>query len=266
MLFPSNINNKLLCSFFVIAIFFLAKSSWLYNIIKDIESIAELFYLARLTIYYVVAWLLPIAVFLAIATRGNLLSSLKTLGLTNRFLQAIVFVLFTTLPMFVGSYITADLNENIELTSIFSKAIYPGLMEEILYRGFLFGILFRYVKWGFIPSVLISSLLFASFHLYQSSDFGASVGIFAITLMGAAWFAWLYIEWESLWVPIWLHILMNLSWYIFVVSDTALGDVWANVFRGLTIALTVIITIRYRKRLGSFRVKRKNLLIRQLVQ
>ncbi len=62
---------------------------------------------------------------------------------------------------------------------------------------------------------------------------------------GAAWFAWLYVEWRNnLWLPIGLHILMNLYWALFDIESNALGGVWANVFRGLTIALSIIYTLR----------------------
>jgi len=71
------------------------------------------------------------------------------------------------------------------------------------------------------------------------------------TFLGAILFAWVYIEWNSnLWVAIFLHLFMNLSWMLFSVSENALGDNYANVFRVLTIALTIIGTIAYKRRQG----------------
>lgn len=51
-------------------------------------------------------------------------------------------------------------------------------------------------------------------------------------------------------MPVFLHFQMNLSWTLFDVSDNALGGVIANVFRAVTIALTIFITIRHHKAKG----------------
>ena len=83
-----------------------------------------------------------------------------------------------------------------------------------------------------------------------------------VTLMGGLWFAWLYIEWrENLWVPIWLHILMNFAWGLFDVSDNAMGGMGANVFRIMTIVITIVVTSRFNRKHDRFRINRKNLLI-----
>lgn len=69
-----------------------------------------------------------------------------------------------------------------------------------------------------------------------------------VTFFGAVFFAWLYVEWNyNLWVPILTHTLMNLSWNLFEVDNSALGDVKANLFRGLTILTAIIFTIVYKK-------------------
>jgi len=64
--------------------------------------------------------------------------------------------------------------------------------------------------------------------------------------MGALWFAWLYVEWEeNLWLVIFLHTLMNLYWHVFDNSDSdALGGREANIFRAITITITVFATFR----------------------
>ena len=124
----------------------------------------------------------------------------------------------------------------------------------------MFGILFRKVGWGFIPASIFGAVIFGLGHLYQGSTPAETLGIFFVTSMGALWFAWLFIEWnENLWIPIFLHILMNLSWTLFDVGGNALGDFYTNFFRIITIAVTVVATIAYNKRKDRFRVNRKNL-------
>jgi hypothetical protein len=65
-------------------------------------------------------------------------------------------------------------------------------------------------------------------------------------------------------VPICLHVLMNLSWSLFDVSGSAIGGPMANLFRIITIALTVVITINNGKKQG-FKVNKKNLFLHSKV-
>ncbi|MEX1191034.1 MAG: CPBP family intramembrane glutamic endopeptidase [Brumimicrobium sp.] len=150
---------------------------------------------------------------------------------------------------------------NLSALNLADKTFFAGFMEEFLFRGFLFGLLFRKLCRGFIPATLIGAVIFGFAHIYQGSSLLESTGIFLVTSIGAVWFAWLYIEWNnSLWVPIFLHILMNLSWALFDVSENAMGGLYVNIFRVITIALTVIITIRYNWVKG-FSVNKGNLLL-----
>ena len=167
--------------------------------------------------------------------------------------------------MLVSSAIIGRISENLNLGDLLHKTVFAGFMEEFLFRGFLFGILFRKLKWGFIPASVLGSVIFGLAHIYQGYSFLGTLGIFFITFMGAAWFSWLFIEWnENLWVPIFLHILMNLSWILFEVSNNALGGIYTNIFRVVTIALTVIATVIYNKRKDRFRINRKNLITNRI--
>lgn len=70
-----------------------------------------------------------------------------------------------------------------------------------------------------------------------------------VTFSGGVFFACLFVEWNyNLWVVIFTHTLMNLSWSLFDVDTTALGDVKANIFRGLSILTAILFTIFYKKR------------------
>ena len=173
---------------------------------------------------------------------------LESLGLKKSIGMGFVFALLCTLPMFIGYGILFDLNTELSINTILIGVVAAGFFEELFFRGFLFGQLFRNTTLGFIPSVLFGALFFGSLHLYQSTDMVELTGIFLITFLGGILFAWTYVEWNySLWVPIFLHMLMNLAWELFSVSTNALGDVYANVFRILTIALIIILTILYKK-------------------
>jgi len=165
-------------------------------------------------------------------------------------------------PMFLGGVLFFKLNTELNIQNIIAGSFIIGFIEELYYRGFLFGQFFKNTVLGFIPSILLGAVLFASGHLYQSQDFSELVGIFMVTFMGAVLFAWLYIEWkENLWVPIFLHALMNLSWHLFEMDETALGGVLPNFFRGLTIAFAIVFTIFYKKKRGEgLAINKMNLL------
>lgn len=185
----------------------------------------------------------------------------KEIGMNKGFLTGLIFSIVTVLPMFLSSAIIGQINENLKIGTLIHKTIIAGTMEEYLFRGFLFGILFRKLRWGFIPASILGALIFGLGHIYQGATLIETVGVFAITSIGAVWFSWLYIEWnENLWVPIFLHVLMNLSWILFEISGNALGGIYANLFRAITIALTIIITIRYHKNRG-LKINRKNLIM-----
>jgi hypothetical protein len=150
--------------------------------------------------------------------------------------------------MFIGGLLFFKFSQNIRIENLIAGTIVAGFMEELYFRGFLFGQLFRNTNWGFIPSILFGALIFAFGHLYQSQNIGELVGIFMITFSGAVFFAWLYVEWNyNLWVPILTHSFMNLSWSLFEIDHSALGDIKANIFRGLTILIAIVFTILYKR-------------------
>ena len=178
-------------------------------------------------------------------------SFLSSLGLDKSIGKGMLVSLIFTLPMFLGFAIVFEPSTEVSVSKILTGVLAAAFFEELYFRGFLFGQLFRFTKIGFIPSIIIGAIIFASAHLYQSQEFWTLVGVFLITFMGAVLFAWIYVEWNyNLWVPIFLHLFMNLSWMLFSVSDNALGGTYANVFRVVTIALAIIGTLVYKRRNG----------------
>jgi membrane protease YdiL (CAAX protease family) len=173
-------------------------------------------------------------------------------------------ILFTS-PMFIGGLLFFGFNPNIDIQNLIAGTIVAGFMEELYYRGFLFGQLFRNTNFGFIPSIFVGAFIFAFGHLYQSQNLSELIGVFMVTFSGAVFFAWLYSEWNyNLWVPILTHTLMNLSWWLFDMDHSALGDLKANIFRGLTILIAIIFTIFYkRKRNEKLTINRQTLLLKR---
>lgn len=193
---------------------------------------------------------------------------LRCLGLQAHAGKAFLWALLFALPLFAGGLLFYTFYTPISIPNLVAGTIFAGFFEELYFRGFLFGQVFRNTKLGFIPAIFIGALVFASGHLYQSQDPGKLVGIFITTFMGAVFFAWLFVEWNyNLWIPIFLHTLMNLAWKIFDISDNALGSVTANVFRGLTIATAIMATILYKRKKGRrMTINRHTLFVKQTAE
>lgn len=174
------------------------------------------------------------------------------LGISNGITSGFGLGMLFTLPMFLGGLIFFDFSPSSNAQTVFARSMVAGFMEELYFRGFLFGLIFRYTRFGFIPSIFFGAIIFALGHLYQSTDPIALLGIFGITFAGAIFFAWLYVEWKfNLWVPIFTHALMNLSWHLFSFDTTALGSWLPNILRGLTIFLAIYLTLKLKRHKGE---------------
>jgi hypothetical protein len=170
-------------------------------------------------------------------------------GLATRAGAGICIGLLGALPMLLGAGLLAGFQFTFDAGSIFYGCFMAAVGEEILYRGFLFGQLYRHAGWGFVAAGLANALIFGAGHLYQGHDLASWLGVYAVTFMGGLWFSWLYVEYGyNLWVPLSYHFFMNLSWSIFDVSDGALGSLAPNLFRAATIALSIVMVVRYKRR------------------
>jgi len=195
-------------------------------------------------------FLLPLGLGAALFGRSQALASL---GLDRPILTALAVGLAATLILPLGYAATAPFSPPDQpLQTALRSAILPGIAEEVLFRAFLFGFLFRFAGWGFLPAALVGAALFGAGHLYQAKGVADSAAVFAITALGAIWFAWLYVEWGfNIWVPAAFHVLMNFYWDWFAISDTAIGSITANALRLGVILLSVAVTIIAARRRGG---------------
>jgi len=145
--------------------------------------------------------------------------------------------------MLLAFAVTSSINAKMSVLSVGVGCFVAPFAEEMLFRGYMFGQLYRRARWGFWLSALIPSALFALGHAYQAGGLWELTGIFAVTGVGSLLGCWIYMWWQfNLWVVFWLHCLMNLWWEVFGVADTALGGWIANGARLLTIAIAILLT------------------------
>lgn len=193
---------------------------------------------------------LPIVVVLLLLHRPK--DFFHHLGLDGNFIKGMVFALISTLPLFVAFPVIGEFNGELTVDKLIRSTVVAAFFEEVIFRGFIFGQLFRYCKLGFWWSVLIPSLLFGTLHLYQGNDLLSSLAAFGVTFLGGIYFSWVYVKWDfNLWFPVGLHFFMNLSWLLFTVegNSVAAGGVVSNVFRILSVVVAIVLTNVYlRKR------------------
>lgn len=70
-------------------------------------------------------------------------------------------------------------------------------------------------------------------------------GLFFLTGSGGAIFAWLVHRWQNLWIPVMLHICMNLWWELFSVAKSAIGGWFPFALQTLTMLLAVLVTFYF---------------------
>ncbi|MGB9428393.1 MAG: CPBP family intramembrane glutamic endopeptidase [Gammaproteobacteria bacterium] len=205
---------------------------------------SQLLFATLYTTQQVVAWVVCTLAIMFLFRR-SLLQALCELGLKGNFKTGWLVGFFSGLPMLIIFSVIGHATLTVDvLLQVVVFGFVSGFAEEILFRGFAFGLLYRRVRMGFWLSIILPTVFFAIGHLYEVHGIGDSVGILIITGLGSLWFAWLYVTWEyNLWVPIAMHALMNSWWTVFSAGNSALGNTDANIARMLTILLSIVLTL-----------------------
>jgi uncharacterized protein len=257
----SKTKRQLLALTVILTVFVLQVFSERINILLGIGKTDTNFYWS--IVGQILKYIIPTIIVLSIFHKPN--DILGELGLNKDFLKGLQYAFLFTLPMLIGYFLLGYYNTEQTLIENILKALKDGFREEIYFRAFLFGQLFRQVKLGFLPAVIINGLIFGILHIYQAHSIVESIGVFAITFVGAIWFAWLFIEWtENLWLPIFMHFFMNLYWHLFSTENSAMGGLMLNLPRILTIALSIYFTIKIIRKTGLFKINKTNLISQKI--
>lgn len=176
------------------------------------------------------------------------------LGLSSNALKGFGIAILCVLPLYVLFPLFGGLRTGVTFDVFYDRCILAGFREELVFRAFMFGLLFRYVKTGFFWAVILPAIYFGSVHLYQGDDALSALAAFGVTFIGALYFSWMYVEWDfNIWVPMGLHVLMNAAWSIFAVEGTevAAGGLISNIVRIISIVLAIAITVWHHRRRGG---------------
>ncbi|GAB6194962.1 hypothetical protein PAGU2595_002610 [Lysobacter xanthus] len=195
----------------------------------------------------------PLAVAALLLGRRRALSALALTAPPGR---AFAFAFASSAIVLAGIAATSTLAPADRMAlDLVRTALLPGIAEELLFRAFLFGFLYRYANWGFLPAALLSALVFGVEHLYQGGDATEALGIALLTGVGGLWWSWLLVEWRwNLWLPIAFHVLLNAYWTLFDVADNAVGNASMVALKLACVALSVVATIVLAQRRGGRRI------------
>lgn len=172
----------------------------------------------------------------------------RELSLAAPVLPAFGFALLASSPTLIGFALTRRLAPRLSAPALFFLTAFSPFVEELEFRGYAFWQLARRAHWPVWAAVLPPAVLFALGHMEKGQNLKEMIGIFVLTGTGSAVFSWLLWKWVNLWVPIALHLCMNLWWEIFSVARTSLGGWFPFTLQTLTILLAILLTLRQKRR------------------
>lgn len=236
--------------FAAITIAVLATVSYIHEILSRLPAYVSLhndkpFYFSESIDKVAGVCLCLIAIWLM--TRTGPRGVLRKVGLDAPILPAFAFALIASSPMLLGFALTRSLTPHIQLRPLLFLTVLSPLVEEIEFRGFGVLQLKQTTGWAFWIAVWPSALLTGYGHMEQGSTLLESIELFLLLTAGAVIFAWLAYRWQSLWVPVALHICMNLWWELFSIARNAIGGWFPFMLQNSTMLLAILLTLHAKR-------------------
>jgi uncharacterized protein len=171
-------------------------------------------------------------------------AALSQLGIWNNPLRPLFFGLVSTLPASIGFYLTGRISPSLAVVPFLLQCWYFPFAEEVLFRAFTFGQLYRRAGWNFFAIVIVVDAIFAAGHMYQSTDPAEIAGIVVVTGVGSAIFSYFFVRFGwNIWASFFLHALLNSWWAVFTANQNALGGWSDNIFRFASIGLAFALVL-----------------------
>lgn len=193
-------------------------------------------------------WSLVIACGWLMLRPGRRGASMGVLIGPNRAAMAVLVALGCSLPMLLVG-LTSPGEE--DLSMLFYSTAQAGFFEELLFRGFAFGLLVQLARWRVWPAAVLTGAIFGLIHVrpYTWDALASQWGGLAFIGLGGVLYAWLFWRWRwNLWFVIALHTFMNLWWGLWDLGESSLGGwaMWAS--RVLAVGLAIWISELAHKR------------------
>ena len=159
----------------------------------------------------------------------------SALGFGGNPVRAIGFGLASTLPMVAVLLVTPGKSFSFDLA--LGSGVLGPFAEEFLFRGVVFGLLWRAVGWPAPVAIAVSAILFGTSH---------QISVWSLAAGGAVlgWVAW---RWNSLWPAVALHGLMNVWWDLgrgdFI--RRGIGPDLMSVAQLLSVGIAIALTFRF---------------------
>lgn len=174
--------------------------------------------------------------------KAKFVNAIKFLGINREIIKGFTAALIITVPMSLLYFFGNGISGEPKLSIAYLALISP-FAEEVLFRGFAFGILHKELKLNWLLAAVFVGVFFGLGHVTLGYEILNTLPVFAITTLGSIFFSWLYIRWNTLWVPVFVHSLMNFYWIVFSVADGAFGGVFPTIIQLATLVLGITITL-----------------------
>jgi membrane protease YdiL (CAAX protease family) len=219
-------------------------------------------------LFKVVVWVGPCLLVTMLWTRASLHDAWRALGLHGPVARGWTIGLLATLPMALAAVVSGP--QLPDLDDLVGNVLLGPFAEEVLFRGFLFGVLWRRARWPWSLALVVSSIVFGLAHLrslslligVRAALFGHYEGAFrqlasqvpSMVTVGGAFalggllFCWIYYRSGTLWPAIGVHACMNFWWDVSRVGDRPLVrevDL-VSLAQGLSVLLALVLTIKAR--------------------
>jgi hypothetical protein len=102
--------------------------------------------------------------------------------------QSLLFALAVTLPNLLLRIAVAGAKPQINAALVLMSAVASPMSEELQFRGYLFGQLYRRAGWPFWAAALVNAVPFVAGHFYQLSGKGWEfvVSVAEVLLLGVS--------------------------------------------------------------------------------
>ena len=175
-------------------------------------------------------------------TRATYAQALRELGLGASWRRGIAFGVLASAPMLLGFVATMPFGRHGTILQIAYLALLAPFAEEVLYRAFACGLLYRRAGVPLWLAIAATAVVFGYGHIDKGQSPVQQIQLLVLTGTGGAFFAWFYVRSGfNLWAPFALHVAMNLWWELFEVGKTAIGGWYPFALQAVTMLLALVL-------------------------